>query len=342
LSRRLFTLILFGLLLSGAGVRAQPGSTVLFIATERLTDLVLGYPHIPNVARLGFGREARPWHAWFGGGVEMRPLVFMPDYRTGAKVRLQSTMLIGNRFSGKAWENAFAALSSFDRDGNGIVEGGELSDLYVWVDFDGDGTLDNREDSLRPAAFYYTAFDLRGGSKVRVGHARQGRIAAFSVLVPYASRIHLLELDVSASYASRHQAFLPPVTPAESGAPEADNPLTGQWRWKVTDAGQWKDATRPWGDEAGGQLMLAVHRNRIRGVVRTVGPHGDLINLPLEGTWRDGNAAWTSVSPLGLTRSEVRLESLYGYPVLRARSWSNRNGKVREWTWEARYDKPLD
>ena len=43
-----------------------------------------------------------------------------------------------------------------------------------------------------------------------------------------------------------------------------------------------------------------------------------------------------------LARSEVRLESLYGRPVLRARTWSNRNGKLREWTWEARHDGPIE
>jgi hypothetical protein len=340
--RLLFKLILVALALCASGVRAQPGATVLYIATERLTDLALGYQHILNFVRLGFGTAAKPWHAWYGGGVEMLTLVHMPGYKAGAPVSLRSTMLIGNRFDGKSWDSAFAALASFDRDGNGIVEGQEMRDLYVWVDFEGDGTLANRPDALRPASLYYSGFDLRAGTKTKTGHARQGRIQAFAVIVPYASRIHLLELDVSASYASRREAYLSHAAPGASGAPDAGNPLNGKWRWKVTDADQWKDATRPWGQEAGGQLLLSVSKNRIHGVVQYTGPHEDRINLPLQGTWHDGSARWTSVSPLGLTRSEVRLDSLYGYPILRARSWSNRNGKLREWAWEARYDKPLD
>lgn len=342
MKRLLLTLILAVLSMWASGLRAQPGATVIFIASERLTDLALGYLHFPQVARLGFGTALKPWHAWYGGGVGMRPLVHMPGYEPGQPVRLRSPMLIGNRFNGKSWGDAFAALASFDRDGNGIVEGQEMRDLYVWVDFDGDGTIANREDALRPASFYYSGFDLRAGAKTKAGHAREGQLMAFSVLVPYASRIHLLELDVSASYAARHQGFLPPAAAAASDMTDARNRFNGHWRWTVTNADQWKDATRPWGKEAGGQLMLVAGKSRIQGVVRFMGPHADLINLPLEGNWRDGSAQWTSVSPLGLTRSEVRLESLYGYPVLRGRSWSNRNGKVSEWTWEARYDQALD
>lgn len=345
------------------------GGTVLYIATERLTDLALGYRHFVQVAQLGFGTADKPWHAWFGGGVEMRPLVHLPGYRSGTPVRLAAPMLIGNRFGGRRWETGFAALASFDRDGNGIVEGEELRELYVWVDFDGDGSLAHREDALRPASFYYTAFDLRRAAVHKTGHARDGRLMAFSVLVPYTSRIHLLELDVSASFPSRHAGYLahaatpaplpgtampapapgaaqqapPPAAASRRRVPDGtEPPINGQWRWKVTNADTWKDNTRPFGKEASGQLLLAADGERLLGVVRLVGPHEDRINLPLEGRWRDGRAQWTSVSPLGLTRSEVRLESRYGYPLLRGRSWSQRNGRVQEWTWEARHEKPLD
>lgn len=342
MTRGWLVLLLWALALAAAPVRAEPGATVVFIASERLTDLTLGYRHFAQVARLGFGTPQKPWHAWFGGGTDVRPLVHLPSYQPGQSVRLQAPMLLGNRFNGKPWDSGFAALASFDLDGNGIVEGRELNDLYVWVDFDGDGTLAPREDALRPASFYYTAFDLRAGAKPAKGQARDARMLAFSVLVPYATRIHLLELDVSDSFATRHEGYLPRSAAGSRGAPDASHPLTGWWRWRVTNAEQWIDRTRPWGAEAGGELMLAVQQNRVQGVLRFVGPHEDRINLPLDGSWHNGKAQWTSVSPLGLTRSEVRLESLYGRPVLRARAFSNRNGKVQEWTWEARYEKPLD
>jgi hypothetical protein len=342
LNRLLLRLILASLVFGCGQARAQLGASVLHIAGERLTDLALGYPQHAQVARLGFVTSQKPWHTWFAG-VDMRPLVHLPGYQAGQPVRMQSSMLIGNRFQGKTWSDAFAALASFDSDSNGIVEGGELRDLYVWVDFAGDGTVAQREDALRPASYYYTAFDLRAGAKTKAGHARTGRIAAFSVLVPYATRIHLLELDVSASYATRLQGALLNTAAGRSGETIVTSPLNGRWHWTITNADQWKDATRPWGKEAGGQLILAALKTgRIEGVVQYVGPHADLIKLPLEGHWQDGRAQWTSVSPLGLTRSEARLESLFGHPVLRARSWSNRNGKVQEWTWEARYDQPLD
>ena len=330
--------------LCSAGLQAQTGPTVLFVATERLTDLALGYEHMRHVARLGLGTPARPWHTWFGGSPELQALVHLPGYQAGTPLRLQSTSLLGNRFAGKSWPDAFASLASFDEDGNGIVEGRELRDLYIWVDFDADGQLAKRDDSLRPASFYYTGFDLRTPSKTRAGHARQGRIKAFSVMVPYASRIHLLELELAANFASRLEAYLSSSERSDQAPQKADksHPLNGSWRWKLTNPDQWTDATRPWGKEAGGELLLRTRQDRIEGVVQYTGPHEDRINLPLTGSWRDGRAQWTSVSPLGLTRSEVRLESLYGHTVLRARSFSNRNGKVREWTWEAYREQPLD
>ena len=334
-------------------IQTQAAPSVLYVATERLTDLALGYDSLRQVARLGFGTGQQPWHAWFGGSPELQSLVHLPGYQPGAPVLLDSTMLISNRFKGKAWVDAHAALASFDSDGNGIVEGRELSDLYIWVDFNGNGQLADRADALRPASYYYAGFDLRAAPLVRQGHARQGRIRAFAVIVPYGSRIHLLELEVGASWTSRMQGYLaqhPQHPQPSAGKPSPANGLSGRWHWKITNEEQWADATRPWGTEAGGQLLLSVSQDAIHGVVQFSGPHHDRINLPLRGTWRAGQASqagqpsaeWTSVSPLGLTRSKVRLESLYGQPVLRARSWSNRNGKVREWTWEARYEGPLD
>jgi hypothetical protein len=346
--RLVLLLALIVLLPCSVGARAQPAPSVLYVSSERLADLALGHPHIVQVARLGFGTPGKPWHTWFGGSPELQLLVHLPGYQPGAPVRLSSTMLVGNRFQGKVWTDAFAALASFDADGNGIVEGRELSELFIWVDFDADGQVADRDDSLRPASFYYGGFDLRQPAITRSGHARQGRIRPFSALVPYGSRSHLLELQLGPSYASRLQAYLPqvpqlsPGTQAGAGQAVPRHPLAGRWRWRLTNEAQWTDATRPWGPQAAGQLLLAVSQDRIHGVVQYLGPHEDRINLPLQGQWRGGRAAWTSVSPLGLTRSEVRLESLYGRPVLRGRSFSNRNGRLSEWTWEARHDGPIE
>ena len=96
------------------------------------------------------------------------------------------------------------------------------------------------------------------------------------------------------------------------------------------------------GKEAAGQLLLSANGERIHGLVQMVGPYNDRINLPLEGMVRGTAAQWVSSSPMGLTRSEVRLEQVFGRPVLRGTAWSNRNGKLREWTWEATYEKPLE
>jgi hypothetical protein len=62
----------------------------------------------------------------------------------------------------------------------------------------------------------------------------------------------------------------------------------------------------------------------------------------LDGQWQAGWMQWISVSPLGLVRSEARLEYFYGLAQLRGRSWSMRNGKLSQWTWEARYERALD
>lgn len=354
---------------TGAAAQAQPGSaassensvpTVLYIATERLSEIAVGYRDQPNLARLGFGTEREPWHVWYGGA-EVQALIHLPGYRPGTPVRPTAEMLIGNRFAGKRWPDAFAALASFDLDGNGVVEGDELRDLYVWFDIEGDGQIANRDDAIRPAGVHYGGFDLRGGVRRKAGVAREGRMAAFSVIAPRTSRIHLLELPIDRLYASRREALVarsraaglapsmasaPSTTPVATGratsAAVAPHPLEGIWRWKITNAEQWKDPTRPWGAEASGQLMLAVNGDRIEGQVQMVGPYADRINLPLAGRWHDGQAQWTSVSPLGLTRSDVRLESFYGHPVLRGRAWSNRSGRITEWTWEARRERPLD
>jgi len=347
------------LLCAGAARSDQSGATVLFAATERLTSLALDYQYYPQFARLGFGTPAKPWHAWFAG-LEMMPLVYLPGYVPGKKTRVEAKELLGNRFQGRQWKSAFEALASLDTDGNGVVEGDEMRDLYVWADFQGDGTLAARDDALIPARKIYDGFDLRIPVKSVSGYARSGSRAAYAAMVRTSSRAHLLELGLGESFPSRSAAYLSyaamlpnvaaPAGPAMDGrrASSDQNAFNGWWHWTVTNADQWKDAIRPWGTEAGGRLLLAVAGGRISGVVQYTGPVYDHINLPLQGEVSGGTGAhgtsaqWTSVSPLGLTRSELRLEQLFGHPVLRGRSWSNRNGKVSEWTWEATYEKPLD
>ena len=155
-------------------------------------------------------------------------------------------------------------------------------------------------------------------------------------------RRHLLELKLGETFSSRDRAYLSYTALGAGTAPDTRNPFTGYWRWSITNADQWKDATRPWGKDAAGHLLLAVSGNRINGLVQQVGPYNDRINLPLEGTVNGATAQWVSSSPMGLTRSEIKLQQVFGRPVLRGTAWSNRNGKLSVWTWEATYEKAID
>lgn len=340
MNARLILLALLTLSWSGAA-RAETGSTVLFVASERLTALALHHPHFPGFAELGFGTPEEPWHPWFGAA-DMHAVLHLPGYEAGANVDLAPEMFLGTGFQGRAWESAFAALASFDTDGNGIVEGEEMRDLYLWVDFDSSGRLAARVDALRPAGNVYAGFDLRVEARTVKGNAQTGRLAAFSGLRRADYRSHLLELPLHGAFPSRDRAFLSHASLAPGVPLDTESALNGQWRWKPSNLAAWEDETEPWGDEPGGTLLLAVNGSRISGVVRYVGPYRDHINLPLQGVVRGEGAEWTSVSPLGLTRSTVRLESVFGRPVLRGKAWSNRNGRVREWTWDATYERQVD
>jgi hypothetical protein len=335
------TLIVLLMLNWATGARAQTDPSVLFVASERLTNLALNHQHYPGFARLGFGTTAAPWHRWFGAS-EMHALLHLPGHEPGAKVELAPGMLLGNGFAGRRWKSAFAALASFDTDGNGIVEGEEMGDLYLWVDFQSSGSLATRDDALRSARDSYAGFDLRAEAKVVNGHARTGRLAAFSGLRRGDYRSHLVELSIDGAFANRDRAYLSHASLPPDAAFNTANGFNGQWRWEPTNIEEWQDDTSPWGENPGGSLLLAVTDTHIRGVVQYVGAHGDHINLPLEGVARGDEAAWTSVSPLGLTRSNVRLDHLFGRPVLRGRAWSNRNGRAREWTWNATYERQID
>lgn len=331
------------------GVQATPPAavataapTVLYVATERLTDLVLGHHALPHPARLGFAPADRPWHAWYGGA-EVQALLHLPKPWPAGPLQPRAEQIIGNRFRGQIWPSGLAALASFDTDRNGVVEGEELRDLYVWFDLEASGQVADRADALRPAAQHYHGFLVGQTAQLRQGPARAAQLSPFAVMVPFGSRIHLLDLPITGAHGSPLQARLALVhgDAAVAGwTPDADHPLHGQWRWLVRNTQDWTDKTRPWGDEAGGQLILSVSQGQIRGVVKMLGPYNDQIQLPLSGHWREGRAEWRSVSPLGLTRSVAWLDQRHGHPLLRGRAISNRNGKVREWTWEARLEDP--
>ena len=281
-------LLFVSLLFVQGGARAQSDATVLYVGTERLTALALSYPHFPQFARVGFGTPGtpgKPWHAWFGG-TELCAILHLPDFLPGAKVDIDPARLIGNTFKGQRWENAFAVLASLDADGNGIVEGDEMRDLYMWVDFNGDGTLATRPDALVSMAKRFAGIDLRIAAKPFAGTARSGRLAAFALIERRGGRRHLLELKVGEAFATRDRAYLSYAANGAALLPDARNPLTGYWRWSITNADQWKDATRPWGKEAAGQLLLSANGERIHGLVQMVGPYNDRINLPLEGMVR--------------------------------------------------------
>jgi|GEM_PF-4776133 len=66
-----------------------------------------------------------------------RPLLVVDRDRNG-KID-SATELFGNFTAGKTWDNGYEALASFDRDGDGIVSGGELSEISLWFDKNRDG-----------------------------------------------------------------------------------------------------------------------------------------------------------------------------------------------------------
>lgn len=328
-------------LVAAVTARAQTGPTGLFVASERMTALALHNSHFPSFAKLGFGTADEPWHPWFGA-VDLHAVLHLPGYEPGTDVDLAPERFLGSGFQGQTWDSAFAALASLDADGNGIVEGGEMRDLYLWVDSVIRGSRGIRVDALRAAGDGYAGFDLRTEARLVEGVARAGGLVAFSVVPRGGYRRHLLELPLRGAFPSRDRAYLSHASLPPGAALDTGHALTGEWRWWPTNLEAWQDETEPWGEDPGGTLLLAVTDAQVRGVVRSVGRYRDLINLPLEGVVRGQQAEWTSVSPLGLTRSTVRLEEVLGRRFLRGRAFSNRNGKVREWTWSATYERPIE
>ncbi len=329
------------LLLFASLAGAEPDAHVLHVASERQTSLALHYPYFPQFARVGFGTAERPWHPWFGTP-ELRVLVHVPGFEPGDDVRIRPEMILGTGFGGRRWESGTEALRSFDTDGNGIVERDEMRDLYVWIDFTSSGTLAPRSDALLPTAKDYAGFDLRQSPRGVEGDAVAGRLTPFSVMKKRGTRSHLLELPIQGAFATRDRAYLSFAKLDADARLDTAHPLSGEWEWKIKNAAAWEDGFRPWGDEAGGRLLLAVQGDTVRGLVRYEGPHRDVINLPLRGTIEGNAVRWTSVSPLGLTRSDVELVNEFGHRVLRGRAHSSRNGRVRTWSWEALHVEPLE
>ncbi|PON14945.1 hypothetical protein C2W62_26400 [Candidatus Entotheonella serta] len=237
--------------------------------------------------------------------------------------------VIGSRFAGKVWESGFEALRQFDADQNGVVEADELNDLYVWRDADSSGTFEavvrtGRKDEIIACRERFAGFDLRTAAVRKSGYAREGLLAPFAVFRSHRSRIHLLEFAIRGSFTDRFRGYL---SYAGTQQVDPDHRFSGEWRWEM-------NAQR-------GRLLLAASGREIRGIVQYEGRHADIINLPLEGVVTDGQAEWQSVSPLGLTRSVVRLSQEFGQTVLHGQAWSTRNGKLQKGSWKAYYAKPL-
>ena len=62
-----------------------------------------------------------------------------------SKKLLSGIDLFGNFSFFIFWANGFQALASLDDDGNGIIDGAELSGIYVWFDENQDGLVDDTE-----------------------------------------------------------------------------------------------------------------------------------------------------------------------------------------------------
>lgn len=307
--------------------------TVLHIASERHTSLALNYSHFPQFVRLGYGTPSAPWHPWFGTQ-EIRTLLYLPDYRPDQPIVIDPSMIVGSRFAGKTWTNGFEALRSFDTDHNGLVERNELNHLYVWIDGNSDGTITKNQNWLSPSRQRYAGFDLRQPSKPKRGYARQGLLAPYSVIGKKTARIHLLELEISDSFASEHLGYL---SFASSQHINTAHTFSGEWHWAITNANAWGNSLKSWQGQSSGRLLLAVQGQTLIGMVQYRGAHSDRINLPLTGLTDGHQAEWTSISPLGLTRSQVTLTNEAGQLVLQGDAWSNRNGKIQQWTWKAHH-----
>lgn len=322
-----------------------PPATVLHVASERHTSLALNYAYFPHVARAGFGISEAPWHTWYGTR-ELRVILHLPGYQAGQEVNVNPAMIIGSRFGGKIWTSGFEALRSFDTDQNGIVERDEIRDLYLWRDFDSDGivtpaNLEHARWTLVPATAYGGGFDLRKAAQIKTGYARQGRLAPHAVMMRGKTRIHLLELPIHDHFTERYRGYMSYAGAQAEEQAELHRDWSGTWQWQVSNETDWESDYQPWSDRLDGKLLLAVQGGAVRGIVQYTGRHGDLINLPLQGRMGGQTATWTSVSPLGLTRSEVTLSWELGRCVLSGEAWSNRNGNLQRWQWKAFYVENL-
>lgn len=324
---------------------AAPSATVLHVATERQTSIALNYAYFPHFARVGFGTPEAPWHPWYGSR-ELRVILYLPDYQPGQDIDVNPAMIIGSRFGGKTWANGFDALRSFDADQNGIVERHELQGLYIWRDFESDGVvspmaLEDAPWTLVPAAAYQGGFDLRNAAQMKMGYAREGRLAPHTVMMRGKTRIHLLELPILGRFTQRDQGYLSYAGMPPEASLETSSEWNGTWQWRISNEADWDSDYQPLKDHFGGRLLLAVRGHTVHGVVQYTGRHGDRINLPLQGRMAGQTATWTSVSPMGLTRSEVTLTQELGRRVLSGEAWSNRNGKLQRWQWKAFYVEHL-
>ncbi len=323
----------------------MPPATVLHVASERHTSLALNYAYFPQFARVGFGIPESPWHPWYASR-ELRVILHLPDYRAGQVIDVNPAMIIGSRFGGKTWSSGFEALRSFDMDQNGIVEREELQDLYLWRDVNSDGVLTpvSHEDApwtLVPVATHHAGFDLRQTAQIKSGYARQGRLTPYAMVMRHKTRIHLLDLPIHGHFPARDLGYLSYAGEGAESPYDTHHDWSGTWQWRIDDETAWPSGYQPWEGPLGGQLLLAVQGNTVRGVVQYTGRHGDRINLPLQGRVEGQTATWTSISPMGLTRSEVTFSRELGRRVLRGEAWSNRNGNLQRWQWKAFYVEHL-
>lgn len=297
-----------------------PAPSVLYVASERHTSLALNYAYFPQFARLGFGTLEAPWHPWFGTR-ELKALLHLPGYDLGQAVEISPRIMIGARFGGKTWQSGFEALRQFDTDQNGVVESDELNDLYVWTDADRSGTFEvgigpGQKDTLVACRQLYAGFDLRRAPVRKNGYAREELLAPFTVFRSHTTRIHLLELPIRGAFTDRFRAYL---SFAEMKDFDPEHAFSGEWHWEITGGGDGQNQPATWArhqSRPSGRLLLAASGREIRGLVQYEGRYADTINLPLKGVVMDQQAEWQSVSPLGLTRSVVRLSQEFGRPVL--------------------------
>ena len=102
-------------------------------------------------------------------GIGTRPSIEWVGPKTGLLVYgekgnmpqglISGKMLFGNFSFGKQWADGYEALSTLDKNVNGLLEGKELNEVFVWVDANSNAVIDSGE--CRASSDYFQSLSVR-------------------------------------------------------------------------------------------------------------------------------------------------------------------------------------